>query len=185
MWKKVVCAHAVLCSLTSHVISPLQGTCAIIHTHTHTHTHSHTHRELHSIVSADVNIMALTAIVIKTLKSAVIKTFSMRNPIVISRSQHKPNSRISLAKFELNRKEPCMAGARVIGYKSVHRLYYHYTKIIVVRACVRAYRRKFTGSQSTPAQKSLFLCKAEVWRRNSWLTDTASNGISSRLNRGF
>ena len=185
MWKKVVCAHAVLCSLTSHVTSPLQGTCAIIHTHTHTHSLTHTQgatqycvcRCKHNGIDCNSD---------KNSKSAVIKTFSMRNPIVISRSPHKPNSRISLAKFELNRKEPCMAGARVIGYKSVHGLYYHYTKIIVVRACVRAcvrvYGRKFTGSQSTPAQKSLFLCKAEVWRRNSWLTDT---GISSRLNRGF
>ena len=61
----------------------------------------------------------------------------------------------------------------------------HYTKIIVVRVSVRAYGREFTGSESTPAQKALFLCKAEVWRCNSWLTDTASNGTNSRVNRGF
>ena len=28
---------------------------------------------------------------------------------------------------------------------------YHYTKIIVVRACMRAYGREFTGSEPTPA----------------------------------
>ena len=31
---------------------------------------------------------------------------------------------------------------------------YHYTKIIVVHACVRAYGREFTGSESTPVQKA-------------------------------
>ena len=62
---------------------------------------------------------------------------------------------------------------------------YHYTKIIVVRACVRPYGREFTGSESTPAQKALFLCKTGDWRCNSWLTDTVSNCISSRLNHGF
>ena len=55
---------------------------------------------------------------------------------------------------------------------------HHYTKIIVVRSSVRT-------DGSSPAQKGLFLCKAEVWRCNSWLTDTASNGTSSRLNFGF
>ena len=30
-------------------------------------------------------------------------------------------------------------------------------------------------------KKLLFLCKAEVWRFNSWLTDTASSGTNSRL----
>ena len=64
---------------------------------------------------------------------------------------------------------------------------YHYTKVIVVRPSVRVDGNSPEASESTPAQKAfkLFLCKAEVWRCNSWLTDTASNGTSSRLNRGF
>ena len=62
---------------------------------------------------------------------------------------------------------------------------YHYTKVIVVRPSVRPYGWEFTGSESTPVQKALFLRKAEVWCCKSWLTDTASNGTSSRLKHAF
>ena len=49
---------------------------------------------------AGVNLMALTATATRTLRSAVIKTLGMRNPVVISRSPHKPNIYLSLAMFE-------------------------------------------------------------------------------------
>ena len=62
--------------------------------------------------------------------------------------------------------------------------YYHYTKIIVVRPSVRTDRSSPEASRPQ-CKKALFLCKAEVWRCNSWLTDMASNGTNSRLNRGF
>ena len=44
---------------------------------------------------------------------------------------------------------------------------------------------KVTGSQPTPVQKAVFLCKTELYHYNLWLIDTASNGTSSRLNQTF
>ena len=68
-----------------------------------------------------------------------------------------------------------------------HTSLHHYTKIIVVRVCVCVcvWEREVTGSEPTPAQKALFLCKPEAWNYISWLTDTASNSTSSRLRQTF
>ena len=53
---------------------------------------------------------------------------------------------------------------------------------IRVCVCVCVY---FTGSKPTLAQKVLFLYKTKIWHYILWLSDTASNGASSRLNQAF
>ena len=54
---------------------------------------------------------------------------------------------------------------------------------VCVYTCVCCVLAGVHPKPTDPAQKALFLCKAEVWHCNSCLTDTASNGTSSRLNR--
>ena len=57
---------------------------------------------------------------------------------------------------------------------------YHYTKSTVVHLSLRAGVHRKLSDPNVP-----FLCKAQVWHYISLLTDTASNGTSSRLNQAL
>ena len=55
---------------------------------------------------------------------------------------------------------------------------HHYTKVTLVRLCVRVYKREVTGSHSTRGKQVLFLGIGGYGRYNRQPTDTASYGPS-------
>ena len=56
--------------------------------------------EVRSLLSPEVNVMALTATATKSTRNHVCKSLGMRNPVIVSHSPNKVNIRYSVAKIE-------------------------------------------------------------------------------------